>query len=212
MTNKVSNNKPIIFDIGANISQTTNTFRKNSNKSTVHSFETNPRAFEALNQTVKQIYNVQIWNAGVGTKTSKITFFENSKSDITSFIKLDKKGWEIETETIVQLTTIDAFCKTQHIDTFDILKIDKQGFEFEFIKGTEHRLAQNGIGLIFCEVIFSKMYKNSHTLEELYRFLVERSYKLLSIYKIFYQNKIASWSALIFIHESPIFNHLKKIT
>lgn len=204
MTRFVNNDQPMIFDVGANNGQTVKKLRQYFHNCKINSFEPNPNAFEILKQNVSKMNDVHIWNNGLGSITGQITFFENSHSDMSSFLKQGETGWGVEKESIAQVTTIDQFCAEQKIDFVDILKIDTQGFELEILKGAETIISNNGIGLIYLEVIFSKMYDNLPSLGDLYNLLNKKGYKLVSIYTIHYQNNLASWSDLLFVHESYI--------
>ncbi|MDB5243614.1 MAG: hypothetical protein JWP57_4239 [Spirosoma sp.] len=204
MVRIIKDDQPMIFDVGANVGQTIMLLRQYFPKSVINSFEPNLSTFEILKQNVAKMHEVRIWNYGLGSVHGQTTFFENSHSDMSSFLKLDKMGWGDEKKSIAEITTIDQFCAEQKINTIDLLKIDTQGFELEILKGAETIILNNRVGLIYLEVIFSKMYKNLPSLGDLYNFLTKRGYKLVSIYKIHYQDNLASWSDLLFVHESYI--------
>ena len=202
MARLIKDDQPTVFDVGANIGQTVMKLRTYFPQSVINSFEPNSNTFEILKKNVGTMHKVQIWNSGLGSAIGQTTFFENTNSDMSSFLNLGETGWGTEKKSIAQITTIDQFCTDHKINTIDILKVDTQGFELEVLKGAENIISKNGIGLIYLEVIFSKMYENLPSFGDLYNFLTERGYKLVSIYKIDYQDNLASWSDMLFVHES----------
>lgn len=112
-------------------------------------------------------------------------FYENSISGLSSFLKKGELVKGTEKESTVEVTTIDQFCAEQKINFIDILKIDTQGYELEVLKGAENLISNNGIGLVYLEVLFSKLYEDSPSMGDLYNFLTENGYNLFSIYQIY---------------------------
>ena len=60
---------------------------------------------------------------------------------------------------IVNVVSIDSFCKKKNINKIDLLKIDTEGHEAEVLKGATRMLKKN-IRYILIEFHFSKIYKN----------------------------------------------------
>ena len=151
MANIVKTNNPMMFDVGANVGQTINELRKYFPNGTINAFEPNPIAFELLKQNVSALPRVHFWNSGLGSTTGQIPFFENSCTDMSSFLKLDEMGWGTEKKSFARITTIDQFCLEHKIDSIDILKIDTQGFELEVLKGAGTMISNNQIQLVYFE-------------------------------------------------------------
>lgn len=204
MTRFVTNSQPIMFDVGANTGQTVKRLRKHFTKGPIHCFEPNPTTFAQLKENVAGQPDVYAWESGLAATTGEITFFQNSNSAMSSFLKLGENGWGDEKKTTAPVTTIDQFCAEQKIDTIDILKLDTQGFELEVLKGAEATIANKKIKLVYCEVIFSKMYEDLPSFGDLYNYLNDRGFHLVSIYSMNYRNNLASWTDLLLIHESYI--------
>jgi len=132
-----------------------------------------------------------------------MTFFENSLSTMSSFLPLSEFGWGTLTKkTLVNVRTIDDFCKDEKIEKIDILKSDTQGFDLEVFKGAEKTIRANKIGLIYFEIIFSDMYKKLPSFAQLYDFLTSRDFLLVSFYEFHYQRQLASWTDALFVHKS----------
>jgi len=75
------------------------------------------------------------------------------------------------------MTTLDQFAKEKSIDFIHILKSDTQGYDFEVLKGASGLLANQKIGFVHFEFIFSNMYANLPPFEEVFGFLSERGWE-----------------------------------
>lgn len=199
------NDHPLIFDVGANVGQSIEKFRSEFPRSTIHSFEPSPTTFEKLKKHAIGFKDVHLWNCALGSSSGQMTFFENTCSDMSSFLPPDKYSWgTIKQETLVEVNTVDKFCQEMDIQRIDILKADTQGFELEVFKGAEHSIGTKKIGLIYFEFTFSGMYKNSPSFAEVYNFLESRDFLLVSFYKFHYQNEFVLWTDVLFVHKSYI--------
>ena len=127
----------------------------------------------------------------------------NSSSDMSSFLPIGELAWgEVKKETRVMVRTVDQFCRNEGVERIDVLKSDTQGFDLEVFKGAEATIRANRIGLIYFEVIFSEMYRGLPPFTEVFRFLIERGYHLVSLYAFRYQKDLASWTDALFVHQS----------
>lgn len=122
---------------------------------------------------------------------------------MSSFFKPSKTAWgELVTTTDVEVTTLDDYCISNQINHVHVLKTDTQGYDLEVLKGAESLLTRGAISLIYCELIFSEMYENMPHVDELFKFLRQHKYRLVSFYDQNYQNNSLSWTDALFISES----------
>ncbi|EDY17259.1 methyltransferase FkbM family [Chthoniobacter flavus Ellin428] len=194
--------KPLILDIGANIGQSVTRFKATFPSCVIHSFEPSLETFRKLSQNVSNQEGVSPWNLAVGAAVGPKTFSENTHSDMSSFLELSSTGWgKIINKSTVDMVTIDKFMEDQKIPSVDILKSDTQGYDFEVFKGAEQAMKNNKIGLIYFEFIFSEMYKHLPAFDEVFRYLIDRNFVLVSIYEFAHQNRVASWSDALFVNK-----------
>jgi hypothetical protein len=104
-----------------------------------------------------------------------------------------------QTASQVEITTVDDYCSQHGIDRIDILKSDTEGFDLEVLKGASPLFAQHRIHLVYLEIIFGKHYKNQGRLDEIYGFLAEGGFELVSFYKNYYRNGLAKWTDAPFV-------------
>lgn len=194
----------LVFDIGAHKGESIELFRKHFPSTIIHSFEPNKDTFIDLKNNVSNLKNIHPWNLGIGSATGEIKFYTNTRSDMSSFLPLGKDGWGSESVSTAKTITIDQFCANQNIQEIDILKMDAQGFELEILKGAEQMLENNKIRMIYCETIFNQMYEDLPAFGSIFNHIVKKGYSLVSIYDIYYQNNLASYSDLLFVNNKVL--------
>ena len=195
--------RPMIFDVGANYGQSVDKFKKAFPLSFIHSFEPSPITFASLKRHCSAFSDVHVWNLGVGACNGTLPFLENSQSDMSSFLPPSKCGWgEIVRTTDVKITTLDVFAEEQGVEFVHVLKSDTQGFDYEVFKGARNLMRQDKIGLIYFEFIFSDMYKNLPLFHDVFQYLSENRFDLVSFYDFHFQNELVSWADVLFVNRA----------
>jgi FkbM family methyltransferase len=205
MARRVQGSDLVIFDVGANVGQSIERFKKYFPDAAMYSFEPSSKAFALLEQKANAYANVSPYKMALGAQSGEMTLFENSSSDMNSFLEMGSGGsGEIVGQAVVLVKTIDQFCTENSISKIDILKIDAQGFDFEVIKGAKESILANKVKLLYFEIIFSEMYKNVPRFSEVYDFLLDHDFVLVSLYQFHYQESLAGWTDGLFIHKSAL--------
>ena len=201
---KLMNTKsPIIFDVGANKGQSIKIFYTLFPKCKIHAFEPSKETFQELSKKFKKSDKLNLWNIGFGASEKRLSFFENSCSDMSSFLKPSTEAWgEIIKESELDIHTLYSFCHKNNIDKIDLLKIDTQGYDLEVLKGASQILKRGKVRLVFIELIFSDMYTGMPQVGEIFNFLYEMNFSLVTIYPLHYRNGLASFTDALFMHKS----------
>lgn len=195
--------RPLIFDVGANVGQSVGLFRKYFERPVIHSFEPGAVAFQELERNTAGIPDLRRNNLGLASQAGSRTFIENDRTDMSSLLEPGSDCWgEIKRTYTVDVSTIDDYCAETGIDWIDVLKVDTQGSELDVIKGAEGMMRKGNIHLIYLEIIFSEMYKGLPRLDEVYGFLADRGFALVSFYDCWYQHERAAWTDALFIHSA----------
>jgi FkbM family methyltransferase len=190
-----------LFDVGANLGQTVGHFRKYFNNPIIHCFEPSPTTFNELKKNLKNKDNLFLNNLALGPTRTEMDFIENTASDMSSMLEPGVDNWsKVKSRIPVRVETIDGYCAERGIYSIDVIKSDTQGFDLEVLKGASHLLNQNKVHLIFMEIIFSDMYKGLPRLDEIYAFLSDHGFSLVSFYKIYYQRDRGGWTDALFIN------------
>jgi FkbM family methyltransferase len=193
--------RPLVFDVGANLGQTVGKLRKVLPEATIHSFEPGPGTFAQLQKNCRDLPGVTLWNMGLGSQPGELKFYENSQSELSSFLPLGPEGWgEVQREVTVSVDTIDHFCQQHSIDFIDILKTDTQGFDLEVLKGAEQMLSGGRIGLVYTEISIAEIYQNGACLDELYGWMRGHGYRLVTFYRMAFRGGLASSTDALFAH------------
>lgn len=195
----------VIFDIGANVGQTIDTFRGAFSQPKIHSFEPGHDAFATLTKNYSGLPDVYLNNFALGATAGTSEFIESVGSDMSSFLEpsVEKKG-SIKQRVQVKVSTIDDYCRERNIGHIDILKSDTQGFDLEVLKGASGLLSKNAIHLVYVEINFSDLYKNAARLDEIYGFLASHGMSFVTFYKFHYRDGRADWTDALFVN--PNFN------
>ncbi len=195
--------KPVITDIGANVGQSVSKFRSAFPESTIHSFEPSPKTYQKLVENTKNMSSVKTWNMGVGSHDDTLDFMENEHSEMSSFLTPSKFSWGKVTKTTkVPVITLDSFAQKHAIDFIHILKSDTQGYDFEVFKGANQLMKEDKIALIYFEFIFSDMYKGLPAFHDVFRYLSENNFELVSFYESHFQKELVSWADVLFINRT----------
>ena len=193
--------KPVILDVGANVGQSVERFSREVPGALIHSFEPSPTTYQKLLETCKGFPSVKTWNCGIGSEEATLAFQENKHPDMSSFLAPGAASWgEIVKTTEVRVTTLDAFSCEQGLDFIHILKSDTQGYDFEVFKGASRLMDENKIALIYFEFIFSDMYQNLPTFDEVFRYLTGKGFDLVTFYESHFQDEVVGWTDCLFIN------------
>ncbi|HEY6137805.1 MAG TPA: FkbM family methyltransferase [Thermoanaerobaculia bacterium] len=195
--------RPLVFDVGANRGQTIERFRDAFAQPVIHTFEPGREAFAALQRRCAGIPDLHLNNAALGARAESRMFLENTRDDMSSFLEPSVDAWgEIADRYPVDVTTVDSYCAAHGIERIDILKSDTQGLDLDVLRGAQRMIDSGAIGLVFMEITFSDMYKGSPRFDEIYAFLADRRFALVSFYDFYYQRGRAGWTDALFMAEA----------
>jgi FkbM family methyltransferase len=196
----VTSGNPVLFDVGANVGQTIKSLRQHFKKSIIHSFEPSPSTFETLRKRTLGLTGLHLTNAGLGAHPEFKTFVENEKLDMSSFLEPGQDCWgSVKQRPLLQLDTIDEYCTREGIERIDLLKSDTQGFELEVLRGASGMFERKRIQLVYLEIIFSAMYQGLPGTDEIFKFLFDRGFRVVSFYDMHYQNGLLGWTDVLFV-------------
>ena len=120
---------------------------------------------------------VDVSEVALGSTTGTSTFYKSSAS---------RSGWgslvkypDLDTdERSVRTETLDAFCESRSIREIDLIKIDIEGFEFEFLAGATETFAAGRIRAVVIEFNGPRMTERGRTLDEMIAYFTVRGYDL----------------------------------
>jgi FkbM family methyltransferase len=172
----------IIFDVGANVGQTTRLFREQFPDSQIYSFEPISNTYEELLANTRNLSNVKYFRVAFGSTDSVVKVFLQEGSVFNSLnnkVNVANVGRKSEDVTV---TTVDSFCEQNNIDQIDILKIDTEGFDLEVLYGASRLLAGNKVKYVLTEVGFSDDNERNTPFSKIHEFLSAKGFKLRGFY------------------------------
>ena len=189
-------NNLVIFDVGCFKGVFVNTILKliKNKKYKFYLFDINKNVKNYIKNLLK-IKNINF------TETYNFnSSFESSGSSLSSVFK-DDSQWNFSRKLILKIlspttiergflkqkvktATLDTFVKKNKIKKIDILKVDVDGSEYEFLKGSELTLKKNKIKTILIEISEKKkFYKNKE--KKVIKFLNKKNFSLIDQSNIF---------------------------
>ena len=145
---KINVEKPVIFDIGANVGMVTILLSKKIKNSIIYSFEPNNATFYFFKKNIDDNnINAIAVNKGLSDKCEKLFLGPPHKRQHSRY-QLDKghpglysvyadksDKWVFKHGKICDFLTLDYFCEKKGIKWIDFIKIDVEGHEVNVLKG-----------------------------------------------------------------------------
>ena len=187
--------KPIVFDVGANYGQSIKRFLNLFNNPEVHSFEPLKKEFLFLKEKFKK-KNIHLNNLALGDKEEIRKFYIATKSDSSSFYKLNQNSKWIKTRSLenktsvdqyvkgdesVNVTTLDHYTKLKNIEYIDLLKIDTECHEDKVLIGGKNLLENERIKAIQIEIRFDDVYQKYFNFSDIEKYLVPNNFRMVGI-------------------------------
>ncbi|MGZ3885278.1 MAG: FkbM family methyltransferase, partial [Bacteroidia bacterium] len=202
-----------LFDVGANIGQTSAELAGKFSNSTIYAFEPDASTYVKLQEATKALKNIKTFNIGFGSAAEKVEMNLNRNSGGNSILPLSEniKDFAVGewTEKVgsaqIELSTLDRFCQEQQIKGIDLLKMDVQGYELKIIEGGVKTVRPDFTKVVFVEVLFVELYKNQAYFKDIYAEMTARGYRLAGFYNKFYKTQpphYLLWCDAIFTREN----------
>ncbi|MCU0433454.1 MAG: FkbM family methyltransferase [Bacteroidia bacterium] len=146
--------------------------------------EPQPALAAELRQKYGNDSSVKIYETVLSDSRHEVKFYHNAESATSSMLRIDENvlGGHLDT-SVAEVTTHTAMPLDEMLADdkrhIDLLKIDVQGAELLVLKGAARVLARTSY--IWIEVSFKPLYEGSTTFDEVYRFMNENNFRLISL-------------------------------
>lgn len=180
----------VIFDIGANLGQTTLKYRKIFPETIIYAFEPFAEVYKDYQKTFSWDRKIKPYNFAISDKNGKGKFFLNKSHYTNSLlepeIELNHSFHKVERseDITVETITLDTFVKKENISQINILKVDVQGGEMKVLEGAKRLIEEQKIDLMFVEVEFISLYRGQPLFYDICRYLEDRKYSFFNFYNI----------------------------
>ncbi|MGE4267712.1 MAG: FkbM family methyltransferase [Deferribacterales bacterium] len=192
--------KPVIFDVGANIGQSVAGFKQKVPDAVIHSFEPDSDCFDILKSKCADYRDVTAVNAGLGASEDIITLYKYEESTANSFNRISSDSMAVRSQSHKKVNrcltqpantqecrvlTIDGYCRENGIGHINLLKIDVQGFENEVLKGAAEMIGAGRVDIILTELSFDDLYGKGNSFYALESHIIPFGYALYDISHIY---------------------------
>lgn len=175
-----TNDKRVIFDVGANIGEFTNDLVQRFQKSIYHCFEPDPRLYKQLSNRFLGNDHIFIVQKGCGESEQTETLFLNENSTINSIVPRNfQKNTTVRTETI-DIITLSNYLENTGLEKIDLLKIDVEGFEMQVLRGLKEHIAR--VSLVLVESRFSDYTLSGTRFEQINDFMTQNGFEFFCLY------------------------------
>jgi FkbM family methyltransferase len=187
----------VVFDIGANIGQTTLAMLEVFQAPRIRSFEPSPATVKTLRRAVEGRSGVSVEAIAFGDAVGRLPFHVTADHSVND--SLLRPRWN-DGGTVVEVpvATVDSYCETHGIAQIDLLKIDTQGYDLRVLHGARRMLGDRRVRLFTCEVNQQALYHEQAQLRDLFAFGDEVGYRLVGFYEQSYVNNELSYFDVMF--------------
>lgn len=175
--------RPVIFDVGANIGQTAIAFNLSIPEAEIHSFEPFSQTFETLQKYATPLTNVHCWQVALSATAGvlHVPQTEIEANSVMNSLTSAKTDDSPDAEAIT-VSTVDDFCLEHRIKKIDLLKIDTEGFDLEVLKGAKEMLSQGNISSVLIETSLAPTSSRHVKFSEIEAFLDPYGLKFFGLY------------------------------
>lgn len=174
-----------IFDIGANVGQTSKKFFGYYPNATIYCFEPVKDTFLQLQKNVADLPNLRIHNFAFGNKMESIQVFHREDSEWNSLVSvLNERAKEngASSETI-EVKTVDQFLAAHSIDRIHFFKSDTEGYELNVLEGASDALKKQTFDFLYLEVGFNPEDYQHTYIASLITFLEQYNYRFSGLFE-----------------------------
>jgi FkbM family methyltransferase len=170
-----------VSDVGAHTGESALKFHNLLPDARIYSFEPLRDCFIQLEDKLKNVSGFKAFNIALGNKKERREIHRSSFSASSSLRKMGdihKQTFPYSSGDIlepVEVDTLDNILSDINVDRNVLLKVDVQGYEDNFIRGSENTLG--AVKIIIIETSFSELYENQPLFGDIYRMLNERGFR-----------------------------------
>jgi FkbM family methyltransferase len=169
-----------VFDVGANIGQTTESVLHFYPDSRIFAFEPVAATFAQYSERFGQQANVVANHAALGSQcaVANVTAMGTSTGNALT----QKAGTNARPVESIEVLTGDVFCERNGVEHISYLKVDTEGFDLEVLKGFHRMIGGQHIDLIQVEASMNPFNKRHVDFATFRGYLETCNYYLFGIY------------------------------
>jgi len=174
-----------VFDVGANIGQTTSMIKKRFPAAAVHAFEPVQTTYQSLQRTVRGLSGVTCHRLALCERVGQSTMTATQDS-VSNRLLSDAEGDSGALIESVETDTVDHFCAARKIASIDILKVDAEGADLRVLQGGEAMIRQGKVAFAFVEFGFDPDDSGHAYFPSVYDYLEKAGMRVYSFYDYYH--------------------------
>ena len=140
-----------VFDVGANIGQTTQVIKARFPAAAVHAFEPVSSTYQTLERNVRPFHGVTCHRLALSDRPGMAAMTADANSPLNRLVEARPNPGSVEQ---VETDTLDRFCLAHRVERIDILKVDAEGADLKVLQGAGRMLREGRVSFVFAEVGF----------------------------------------------------------
>ena len=177
-----------VFDIGAAVGDTAESFLKEFPLAEIYCFEPLPDSFSRLQKRVGKHGKVHLFNLGLSNASGEAKFYVVPYRDSSSMIPPVNIGVSAEKEISVPVRRLDDVVCELGVSHIDFMKVDVEGAEKEMLEGAKESLKITDH--VFIEISPLRKGKHSRDYIDVFGYLHDSGFSLAGIYSDFFFTKL----------------------
>jgi FkbM family methyltransferase len=171
-----------IFDVGANVGQSTLRFRASFPDATIFAFEPAEAGYNKLARTVESLPRVRTFRLALGREVSRAHLRAKGASPANRIVE-SPSLFERSRLDPVTIVAGDAFAAEHGIDRIGFLKIDTEGHDLDVLVGFQRMLSEMRIDILQAEVGMNPENTRHAPLEAVKAYLESLGYRVVHLYE-----------------------------
>lgn len=173
----------VVFDVGANIGQTSTTLVRYAPEAEIYCFEPALGPFRVLQAKFQNRKNIHPLNVALGSRPQRLALQVSEDSELNTLVA--RPGADAANAMqMTEVMTVDDVVAAHGISHLDLLKIDVQGWEMEVMKGATTLIADQNLIFVFAEVAFRSDETEMQQFGELHAHLEKNGFVLCGLYDL----------------------------
>ena len=175
-----------VFDVGANVGQTTLATKERFAGAVVHAFEPVKATYLSLEQNVAHLAGVTCHRLALSDSVGVAAMTSETNSQLNRFVDAATASSPSSAVEEVATETVDHFCHTLQIQCIDILKVDAEGADLLVLDGAKAMLRSGQIAFVLVEVGFKAGDSGHVPFLEIHEFLRSAGLGIYGLYDYYH--------------------------